>query len=198
MPQESVPLPNSFLPDKRRSREGGFVLGAMAVAAVALFGVLGMAVDIGRMFITKNETQAFGDAVALAAVLALDGTSAGIDKAKNAVTNSNNKWNLGSATVANPTIKFATSSAGPWDPAPNPATGYVYAQVTATVTLPLYFIAVVLRNTSQELVSPAKAGPVPHSVPRNPRSPPLFRHGLAPYTAVSINTTGPNFGLAVV
>ncbi len=180
-----------------RRRERGFVLITMGVAAVALFGALGMAVDLGRMFITKNETQSFCDAGALAAVMKLDGTTTGITNAKNAVTNLGNKWNMDSTTVASPDIKFATSSSGPWVADPNPAIGYTYTQVTATVSLPLYFIGVVVGNTTQSVTSLAKAGQVAYAVPANPNANPLFRHGLAPYTAVSTNTTGPNFGLTV-
>src|SRR5260370_25022933 len=58
--------------------ERGFVLIPMAIISVALIGVLGMAVDVGRAFIAKNETQAFCDAASMAAVLKLDGTSTGI------------------------------------------------------------------------------------------------------------------------
>ena len=59
----------------REGRERGFVLVTMAVAAIALIGVLGLAVDLGHMFISKNETQAYCDSAALAAALALDGTT---------------------------------------------------------------------------------------------------------------------------
>jgi len=38
-------------------RKRGFVLVTMAIAAIALIGMLGLAVDVGRMFIAKNETQ---------------------------------------------------------------------------------------------------------------------------------------------
>ena len=58
------------------------MLITMALTAVALVAVLGMAVDIGRMFIAKNETQAYCDAGALAAALALDGTTVGIANAQ--------------------------------------------------------------------------------------------------------------------
>src|SRR5260370_40196090 len=139
-----------------RRRERGFVLITMGVAAVALFGALGMAVDLCRMFITKNETQSFCDAGALAAVMKLDGTTTGITNAKNAVTNLGNKWNMDSTTVASPDIKFATSSSGPWVADPNPAIGYTYTQVTATVSLPLYFIGVVVGNTTHSVTSLAK------------------------------------------
>src|SRR5713101_4850384 len=108
---------------RRSGQERGFVLLTIAIAVVALIGALGMAVDIGRMFITKNETQAYCDAAALAAALALDGTTTGITNAQTAVTNSTNTWNLDTTKVDNPTVTFATDTAGPWVANPNPATG---------------------------------------------------------------------------
>ena len=46
-----------------RIGERGYVLLTMSPAAIVLFGVLGMAVDIGRMFIGKSEVQAFSDSI---------------------------------------------------------------------------------------------------------------------------------------
>src|SRR5712692_1963455 len=103
--------------------ERGYVLITMAAAAIALIGVLGLAVDVGRMFIAKNETQTYCDSAALAAALALDGTTTGITSAKAAVTNSANAWNLNTTSVSNPTVTFATSLAGPWVSSPSPADG---------------------------------------------------------------------------
>ena len=60
------------MPTSRTRRERGFVLVTMAVAALAIVGALGMAVDVGRAFIAKNETQTFCDSAAYAAVLKLD------------------------------------------------------------------------------------------------------------------------------
>src|SRR5260370_40149849 len=114
-----------------RRRERGFVLITMGVAAVALFGALGMAVDLGTMFITKNETQSFCDAGALAAGMKLGGNTTRITNAKNAVTNLGNKWNMDSTTVASPAIKFATSSSAPRVSDPNPAIGSSSTQVPA-------------------------------------------------------------------
>lgn len=172
----------------RSGREGGFVLITMAITVIALVGVLGLAVDVGRMFIAKNETQAYCDAAALAAALALDGTTGGITNAKTAVSNSTNNWNLDTTKISSPTVTFATTLAGPWDPNPNPATGYIYARVAATVPLSLYFLPVIVSQTSQDVTSSATAGQI------NITS---FPQGLSPYTAVSTNTTGPNFGLVV-
>ena len=172
----------------QKSQERGFVLITMAIAAVALVGVLGMAVDIGRMFIAKNETQTYCDAAALAGALALDGTTTGIAKAQTAVANSTNTWNLNTTSVSNPTVTFATALAGPWSANPNPADNYTYVRVTATVPLQLYFLSVMVAQTTQNVVSSGTAAQIAIT---------SFPQGLAPYTGVSTNTIGPNFGLVV-
>ena len=46
--------------------ERGFSLMLMAVCLVVMLGALGLAIDLGRMFIYKNELQTFADASALA------------------------------------------------------------------------------------------------------------------------------------
>jgi Flp pilus assembly protein TadG len=171
-----------------QGRERGFVLITMAITVIALVGVLGMAVDIGRMFIAKNETQAYCDSAALAAALALDGTTGGIANAKTAVTNSTNTWNLDTTKVSSPTVTFATALAGPWDTNPNPATGYIYARVSATVPLSMYFLPVIVNQNSQNVTSSATAGQIAIT---------SFPQGLSPYTAVSTVNTPPNFGLVV-
>jgi Flp pilus assembly protein TadG len=99
---------------RREGQERGFVLVTMAVAAIALMGVLGLAVDLGHMFVSKNETQAYCDSAALAAALALDGTTSGIANAKAAVTASTNAWNFSTVSVPSPTVTFATALTGPW------------------------------------------------------------------------------------
>ena len=169
-------------------KQRGFVLVVMAVAAIALIGMLGLAVDVGRMFITKNETQTYCDSAALAAALALDGTTQGVTNAKAAVTGSINAWNLSTTSVSSPTVTFATSLAGPWVTTPSPADGYSFARVTATVPLQLYFIPVLVAQTLANVASTATAAQVALTT---------IPQGLAPYTAVSTNPTGPNFGLVV-
>src|SRR2546423_7506408 len=129
-------------------RKRGFVLITMAVATVAIVGALGMAVDVGRAFIAKNETQTFCDAAAYAAVLKLNGTSTGISSARAAVASSVNTWNMNSASVSTPTVDFATTKNGPWSTNPSPATGYIYARVQASVDLPMYFAPIVLNWTT--------------------------------------------------
>jgi len=176
------------IPTMANRKDRGFVLITMGFTVIALVGVLGMALDIGRMFIAKNETQAFCDSAALAAALALDGTTVGIGAAQTALANSTNSWNLDSTAVANPTLTFATAIGGPWVANPNPATGYIYAKVSTTVPVKLYLMSVVVPKTTQDVIASATAGQINITT---------FPEGLSPYTAVSTNHTGPNFGLTV-
>src|SRR5215469_11423952 len=115
-----------------RTRQCGFVLLTMAAGAVAILAALGIAFDLGRTFVAKNEMQNYCDSAALAAALRLDGTTTGISNAQTAVTNSANAWNLGTSTVSSPTVTFATAQSGPWSANPNPATNYSYVKVSAT------------------------------------------------------------------
>ena len=50
----------------RNGRTRGFSLLMIAVTATVMFGILGLAFDLGCVFIVKNELQAFVDASALA------------------------------------------------------------------------------------------------------------------------------------
>ena len=176
------------IPTMGNRKDRGFVLITMGMTVIALVGVLGIAVDVGRMFIAKNETQAFCDAAALAAALALDGTTVGITAGQTALANSTNSWNLDTTAVASPTLVYATSLAGPWIASPNPATGYIYARVSTTVPLKLYLMPILVPKTTQDVIATATAGQIAIT---------SFPEGLSPYTAVSTNTTGPNFGLTV-
>ncbi|MBL8175065.1 MAG: hypothetical protein JNK48_10365 [Bryobacterales bacterium] len=171
-----------------RTKQRGFVLVTMGVAAFALLGTLGLAVDLGRTFIAKNETQAFVDAASIAAATRLDGTLAGITRAQTAVANTTNSWNLHSTAITNHLVDFGTTAAGPWASSPNPATGYRFARVRATVPLRLYFLPGIVRTNSQNVVSIAIAGQIPEN---------SFGRGVGPFTAVAPDRTATNFGFVV-
>jgi Flp pilus assembly protein TadG len=173
-------------PTRRESRQG-YVLLTMSAAAFALFGALGLSVDVGRLFIAKTETQAFSDSAALGAALLLDGTSVGIAAAQNAVSNNVNTSNLDSTKITNYTLDFATSSAGPWSTNPTPATGYIYARVQANAPVNLYFISVVVPQQVQTVKASSIAGQIAYTG--------NFPQGLGPFSAVGPDPTDPNFGL---
>jgi len=64
----------------RPNRQKGFILIAMSVCMFLLLAVVGMAFDMGRVYIARNEAQIFADAAAMAAAKQLDGTAAGLDR----------------------------------------------------------------------------------------------------------------------
>jgi Flp pilus assembly protein TadG len=173
----------------RRQRQSGFVLIIMAAASIAMVGALGLAVDMGRVFIIKNETQHFCDSAALAAALQLDGTSAGITNATSAATSLADNWNFGTTAVSSPTVEFATTSSGTWTNAPpDPPTDYLYARVKSSVSVPMYFLPVVMTTKvyTQTVNSQAIAGQVPLST---------LNTGLSPYSAIAQDNTVSTLGL---
>ncbi len=145
-------------PSRTASRRSGYVLVALSLGLVFVLGMAGLAVDIGRMYITKSEAQAFADSAAFSAALRLDGTASGITRAQNAVTNNPKKWQFQNDAFTNVTTSFATTSTGPWSATPpNPPTGYYYAQVQTTVSLPMYLMGA-LAQTNAQIAASAVAG----------------------------------------
>ena len=99
---------------RKQPNDRGYVLIAVASASVVLMGAVGMAVDLGRMYITKGEAQTFADSAALAAVLELDGTPEGVDRAQHAVASNPNRNAFGQSSFTGTVVEFSTASAGPW------------------------------------------------------------------------------------
>ena len=141
----------------RRSRQQGYVLIALSLGLVFILGMSGLAVDIGRMYVTKSEAQSFVDSASFAAALQLDGTTAGITRATNAVANNPKKWEFQNDSFTNVQTLFGTSSTGPWVANPNPATNYYFAQVQTTVQLPMYLMGA-LGSPSSTIAAGAVAG----------------------------------------
>jgi Flp pilus assembly protein TadG len=171
--------------------ERGFVLFLCGVMAVVMIGCLGIAVDMGRLFIAKNEGQTYVDAAALAAALALDGTSNGVTNAQTAATGVGNKWNFMTNSFSGTTVEVATSLGGPWTAAsspPSPATGYTHARVTATVSVPLYFAPVITAFAGSAITSTTvKAQAVAAQVPQT-----TFNQGLFPFAPIGFDGLGGN------
>ncbi|MBI2685022.1 MAG: hypothetical protein HYX27_01805 [Acidobacteria bacterium] len=171
---------------QRRPQQRGYVLLSVGSAAIVLLGAVGLAVDLGRMYITRGEAQTFADSAALSAVLELDSTSQGITRAQSAVTNDPNRNTFGTTAFTGTTVEFATSSAGPWSANPANANGYAFVRVNATVSVPIYFLALAVSRTSTNVVAAAVAGQVPKTT---------FGQGLFPFSPYAHNLTPPDFGL---
>lgn len=64
-----------------RQRQRGQVLPIIALLLIAFIGMLGLAIDVGRLFVAKTEFSRAVDAAALAGVVELPDVSAAQDKA---------------------------------------------------------------------------------------------------------------------
>ena len=93
-------------------QERGFVLIAMSVAMTLMLAVLGLAFDFGRIYIARNEAQVFTDAAAMAAASKLDGTDAGLDRARQAVAKLPMRWNLGTKSFIGVVVEFSPDKKG--------------------------------------------------------------------------------------
>jgi len=181
-----------IMPDGRsripvRRSERGFVLAIMALSAVAIIGCLGLAVDLGHMYIAKNEAQAYADAAALAGALKLDGSGAGVTNAKNAATGLNAGWNFMSNSFSGTVVEVATSASGPWTDAgspPSPATNYTYLRVTASAPLSMYFMPVIgaFAGGSSLTSSTVKAVAVAAQLPQT-----TFNVGAFPFAPIAFD-----------
>jgi Flp pilus assembly protein TadG len=132
-----------------RHNRRGYILIALAFGITFLLGMAGLAIDIGRMYVTKSEAQSFVDSAALAAVSKLDGTDTGLTHAGAAVNGDPKLWAFGTAAFP-ATAKYSNSPAGPWTASPpSPPAGYYYVQVTTSVSLPMYLIRVLAGDRAQ-------------------------------------------------
>lgn len=140
-----------------RSRQRGYVLVALSLGLVFILGMSGLAVDIGRMYVTKSEAQSFVDSAAFSAALQLDGTAGGITRALNAVNNNPKKWQFQNDSFTNVQTAFATASNGPWVSVPGAPASYYFVQVQTTVSLPMYLIGA-LGSPNSTIAAGAVAG----------------------------------------
>ena len=67
-----------------RNQKSGFTLVTVTIGILVMIGMVGLAIDLGRMYIVKGETQTFVDSASLAATLELDGTADGLSRAHHA------------------------------------------------------------------------------------------------------------------
>lgn len=113
-----------------RKQERGFILIVMSASMFLLLAVIGMAFDLGRVYIARNEAQMFVDAAAMAAAQQLDGTDAGLGRARAAVNRLPNRWNLGANAFEGVQVEFSADS-DHWNAQPSDASGLRFARVVA-------------------------------------------------------------------
>jgi len=102
----------------------------MSVTMLLLLAVMGLAFDVGRIYIARNEAQVFTDAAAMAAASKLDGTKAGLDRAREAVALVPMRWNLGTQEFKGVVVEFSADGSR-WEKDPRDPGGVTQARVTA-------------------------------------------------------------------
>src|SRR5437764_1386195 len=145
--------------------ERGFVLIACMVCAVVLFGMAGLAIDLGRMYITKNEAQSFADSAALYAAQQLDGTTSGLTNADNTVKNNPNAWNFGTTAFSGTITEYSVDGSTNWQTSDKfgaaAAVNIRYVRVTPVVNnVALLFLPVTGTGTTATVKAQAIGGQV--------------------------------------
>jgi hypothetical protein len=173
-------------------RRKGFILITSAAAMAGLLALVGLAVDTGRLYVAREELQVFADEAAVAAAFELDGTSAGLVRARNAAASgpgsgaSPNRWNFASQAVALATTQFAPTPGGPYDSNPASAAGLRFIKVQTTGSVNLYFLPLVPGiGVTRSATANAVAGQTAQT---------SLGDGLAPFSPTAHNSADPNFG----
>lgn len=154
-----------------------------------MIGSLGLAVDVGRLYIVKSESQAFADSAAVDAALQLDGKTSGLNDARAVVAANLNRANLGESVISGVVPEFATSAAGPWYPNPSPPSNYVMVRVVPTVNVQMLFMPLIAPGWSRPVSSRAIAGQVLKTT---------FKEGLFPFSPYAHDPNAqPDLGLVL-
>lgn len=114
----------------------------VAASALVVVGLLGLSVDLGRMYVVKNELQNFTDAASIAAAHKLNGTNDGITAARVRALADTNRWNFGNDSVSDITVTFATDSTGNFSETPAIGSAYRFVRVDATAASELMFMGI--------------------------------------------------------
>lgn len=140
----------------QRKAQAGGVLVMFALAMVVIIGGAGLAVDIGRMYVNRTETQSFVDSLALARAAEMIGAR---------TENTDDVWKLydfnnQSFDGANVIVDYSSGSG--FDP-PNtvtsgPTAASLYVRARATVNVPLVLLPVVLGQDIGTVSAQAIAG----------------------------------------
>jgi Flp pilus assembly protein TadG len=129
-------------------RERGQIIIMVGLATIVMFGIVGLAVDVGRLYVTRVELGRSLDAAALSGILELDGTTAGVSRAEDKAL----QYFYDNEPNATANAKACNGDSGP------PCNGEVNTLVmTADKSINMIFLSV-LGIHSASVTSRAKAG----------------------------------------
>ncbi len=111
-----------------------------------LLGLAGLGIDIGRMYVIRAELQSFTDAAALTAALELNGTGAGLERARTGAGRLAEgphamRWDMGTEAITNISTSFSSDNQT-WLEQPKPGVDYRYVRVIASEPAPVIFLRI--------------------------------------------------------
>ncbi|GEM_PF-1949228 len=166
---------------RNRTRARGAILIMFSLTIFLIFGFMGLAFDLGRVYLAKNEAQSFVDSAALAAAVMLDGTTparalAAVDGVYLTTNNAWKQYHFQTESFAGKyTVRFSKTGADDdfqTLAAGDDATGYRFAEVIATTDIPMYLSPVLTGNTISHPAARAVGAQVLKT---------WFDEGLAPF-----------------
>jgi Flp pilus assembly protein TadG len=142
-------LSNCAHPDRQRSGERGSIIIMTAIFMLLLFLMLGLCIDVSRIYMIRAELQNAADAAALSAARELNSGTTGIDaavaRARNIInTQGFEKFGVTIGTVefsANADGSFLTAAAAKANPATVASIKYVRTTTETTSTAILFGLA---------------------------------------------------------
>jgi Flp pilus assembly protein TadG len=145
----------------------GFVLIVTSIAMTLLLGLAGLGIDIGRMYVIRAELQSFTDAAALSAAIELNGTDAGLARARTGASRFANgphamRWDMGTQPITNIATSFSTDQAT-WQEKPRQP-GVRFVRVVATEPAPIIFLRIFQPLTSTTVAAASVAARTEQSV----------------------------------
>lgn len=171
----------------RQTRRGqrGYILVSLGMMSIVLLASIGLAVDFGTAYIIRNEAQSFCDSAALGAALELDGTEAGLNKARARALATPNRWGFGNTAFSGVSVEFASAPEGPWSTAPGSPAGVRFARAVAGADAPMVFLPLVTNERIMAVQARAVAGQVEKTT---------FRNGVFPFSPFAHDPADDNFG----
>jgi Flp pilus assembly protein TadG len=101
-------------------RRGGISIQMLVILVPVIFGFMGFAVDLGRLYLVKGELNQAASAMAMAAAKQLNGTDQAVDAADGAAQSllddslhDASRYNFGSIVIGQPTLALTSTVAEP-------------------------------------------------------------------------------------
>ncbi len=134
--------------DNRPKGERGSVIIMATIFMVLLFLMIGMAIDLSRIYMIRAETQNAADAAALTAARELNGGTEGIDNAVTRARDIVNTQGFGKRNVLVATVSFAVDLNGTYIPAYDSNNAGVNATAAKAQAASIRFVKVTTQPVS--------------------------------------------------